>query len=68
MGQINMGQTAIYHRLENLPNLYDELLTNTEVLATNHPEGIGLFEYQRLQDNLGLFAWLCERISGKQIR
>jgi Phosphotransferase enzyme family len=50
-------------RLENLPNLYEKLLTNTEVLATNHPEGISLSEYQLLQDNVALFASLCEELA-----
>ncbi|NJL65104.1 MAG: phosphotransferase [Methylacidiphilales bacterium] len=55
---------GVYNRrLENLPNLYDELLTNTEVLATNHPEGISSSEYQRLQDNVALFASLCEELA-----
>jgi Phosphotransferase enzyme family len=50
-------------RLEILPNIYEELLTNTEALATNHPDGISLSEYQRLQDNAGLFASLCEQLA-----
>jgi Phosphotransferase enzyme family len=53
----------VNRRLENLPNLYEKLLANTEALATNHPDGISLSEYQCLQDNAGLFASLCEQLA-----
>ncbi len=59
---------GVYNRrLENLPNLYEELLTSTEVLATNHPEGISLSEYQTLRDKKDLFASWCEQLATFEI-
>jgi Phosphotransferase enzyme family len=50
-------------RLAVLPTLYKELLTNPEVLATNHPGGLSLLECQYLQDTVEKFTSLCEQLA-----
>ncbi|MFH7029486.1 MAG: phosphotransferase [Heteroscytonema crispum UTEX LB 1556] len=50
-------------RLAVLPILYQELLTNTEALATNYPAGLSSFECQRLQDTVDVFTSLCEQLA-----
>jgi tRNA A-37 threonylcarbamoyl transferase component Bud32 len=54
-------------RLENLPELYEELLAKTEILAINHHEGISLSEYQSLQDKTNLFTSWCEQLAAFEI-
>jgi Phosphotransferase enzyme family len=50
-------------RLAVLPFLYQKLLNNHEVLATNKPSGLSLFECQRLQDTVDLFTSLCKQLA-----
>ncbi|NJR72922.1 MAG: phosphotransferase [Scytonema sp. CRU_2_7] len=46
-----------------MPTLYQELLNETELLATNHPSGLSLLECQRLQDTVDVFASLCKQLA-----
>ena len=50
-------------RLAVLPARFQELLSDTEALALNHPSGLSSLEYQHLQDNADLFARLCEQLA-----
>lgn len=57
-------EIGVYNRrLESLPSLYEELLTKTDILAIDNPEGISSLEYQILQDNTALFTSWCEQLA-----
>ncbi len=50
-------------RLTVLPTQFQALLTDTEVLRLNYPDGLSSEEYQRLQDSADLLARLCEKLA-----
>jgi hypothetical protein len=50
-------------RLEILPTQYAQLLTHTEVLGIDQPEGLTSAEYRRLCEFTPLFAALCDRLA-----
>lgn len=50
-------------RLVTLPTKFQELLTNTELLGLNRPDGLSSDEYQRLQDSANKVAKLCEQLA-----
>lgn len=50
-------------RLATLPTKFQELLTNTELLGLNRPDGLSSDEYQRLQHSANKVAKLCEQLA-----
>jgi Phosphotransferase enzyme family len=54
-------------RLATLPNQLQQLLANSEILALNHPDGLSLVEYQRLQQSVGLLSELCQQLAAFNI-
>ena len=54
-------------RLARLPDLYETLLSETEWLLIDQPDGLTLDEYQRLQQAVPQVAGLCERLAAYAI-
>jgi hypothetical protein len=50
-------------RLAVLPARFQQLLTDTETLGLNHPDGLSLLEYQCLQNKTDLLVKLCEQLT-----
>lgn len=50
-------------RLDVLPTQFQELLSNTEVLALNCPGGLSSSEHQRLHNYADLFAKICQQLA-----
>jgi len=54
-------------RLTMLPDYYEQLLTDTDALRLNHPDGLCTEEHRRLRQFAPEFRAMCERLAGYRI-
>jgi hypothetical protein len=50
-------------RLAHLPTLYEQLLTDTDALLLDHPDGLTSAQYQQLQALAPRFAAMCQTLA-----